>query len=130
MCVNWSECPKVEDGAAGATNTDFAGGDVQPRPTFCNISCEAQARVLVHELAHHIPGFDMGYRARTADCARLNKGDAPQNADSYAQFAFDSVQRASRRHPARLPGLQAERSAHRVRLVTSGWGARRGRGSW
>ena len=80
--------------------TNLSAGSIYVCPKARALSHEAFAYVMVHELAHFCapatgPGihdWPGGYFHRSAvSYGRLTPDQAIQNADSYAQFAFDAV---------------------------------------
>jgi hypothetical protein len=80
--------------------TNLSAGSIYVCPKARALSHEAFAYIMVHELAHFCapetgPGihdFPGGYFHRSAESyRRLTADHAIQNADSYAQFAYDAV---------------------------------------
>ncbi len=80
---------KSEKGFVGAETTCTANGNVLLCSAyFVAFDCEEQARMLIHEMAHHLSGAcpDLAY-VHEQNYMTLPPADAMRNADTYAQFA-------------------------------------------
>jgi hypothetical protein len=84
-----ADCEVTGTGFVGGFTNCAPGADVELcSPYYVSLDCEEQARVLVHEVAHHVPELcpdrayvgEPGYMALSAEHARTNP-------DTYAQFA-------------------------------------------
>jgi hypothetical protein len=84
-----ADCEVTSTGLVGGFTTCASGADVELcSPYYVSLDCPEQARVLVHELAHHVPDLcpDRAYVGEAAYMA-LPPGHARTNPDTYAQFA-------------------------------------------
>jgi hypothetical protein len=82
------DCEVTPTGFVGGFTDLVPGADVHLCDLyFISLPCTEEARVLVHEAAHHLGG--VGDRAYVADPAydSLSANEALTNADTYAQFA-------------------------------------------
>lgn len=80
---------KAEKGFVGAETTCTVGADILLCSAyFVGLDCEDQARVLIHEVTHHLPGMcqDHAY-VHEQKYMTLSPADAMSNADTYAQFS-------------------------------------------
>jgi hypothetical protein len=84
-----ADCEVTGTGFVGGFTNCAPGADVELcSPYYVSLDCEEQARVLVHEVAHHVPELcpdrayvgEPGYMTLSAEHARTNP-------DTYAQFA-------------------------------------------
>jgi hypothetical protein len=65
--------------------------DLHLCPDWFAAGSEQQARTVVHELAHDVVGCDdNAYAWETAKYKNMSVGDAIDNADSYAHFAWEA----------------------------------------
>jgi hypothetical protein len=65
--------------------------DLHVCPYWFNSAPDLQASTVIHELAHDVVGADdNAYEWETAKYAGMSVGDAMDNADSYAHFAWDA----------------------------------------
>ena len=86
---NPSECEATPTGFVGGFTTCAPAAEVHLCSLFhVGLTCQEQARVLVHEAAHHIPGVcaDHAYVGDSRYPA-LPASEAMGNADTFAQFA-------------------------------------------
>jgi hypothetical protein len=81
------DCTTAE-GRVGAFTGDQAGGDIGLCDAYHNADCAEQARMLIHEVCHHIPAtrIDRAY-VHDAGYMTLTPDQASENPDTYAQFA-------------------------------------------
>ncbi|WP_158593382.1 DUF4157 domain-containing protein [Nitrosovibrio sp. Nv6] len=88
ICHPPAEDCTSNDGRVGAFTGDRPGGDISLCNGYHTADCREQARMLIHEICHHIPAtridhayvHESGYMALPAD-------QATENPDTYAQFA-------------------------------------------
>jgi hypothetical protein len=84
-----AECETTPTGFVGGFTDCAAGADIHLCSLYyVGLRCPEQARVLVHECAHHVPGTcpDHAY-VGDARYDSLPADRALENADTYAQFA-------------------------------------------
>jgi hypothetical protein len=76
------------DGVAGAFTGDQPGGDIGLCVGYHGADCAEQARMLIHEVCHHIPAtaIDRAY-VHQPNYMTLSADHATQNPDTYAQFS-------------------------------------------
>jgi hypothetical protein len=81
------ECATTE-GVVGAFTNDQPGGDISLCTGYHGADCTEQARMLIHEVCHHIPAtaIDRAY-VHQPNYATLSADQATQNPDTYAQFS-------------------------------------------
>lgn len=72
----------------GAFTGDQPGGDIGLCPTYFQVDCAEQARMLIHEICHHIPAtrIDRAY-VHQDNYMSLTAAQATENPDTYAQFS-------------------------------------------
>jgi hypothetical protein len=86
---NPAECEVTSTGFVGGFTDCRSGADIHLCGLYhLSLTCAEQARVLVHEVAHHVPGIcsDQAY-VGDSRYSSLTAAQAMGNADSYAQFA-------------------------------------------
>jgi len=76
------------DGVAGAFTGDQPGGDISLCVGYHGADCAEQARMLIHEVCHHIPAtaIDRAY-VHQPNYMTLSANQATENPDTYAQFS-------------------------------------------
>jgi hypothetical protein len=81
------DCATAE-GVAGASTGDQPGGDISLCGGYHSTDCPEQARMLIHEVCHHIPAtaIDHAY-VHQANYMTLSANQATENPDTYAQFS-------------------------------------------
>ncbi len=83
------DCEVTATGFVGGFTTCSSGSDIHLCSLYhVSLTCEEQARVLVHEAAHHVPDLcpDHAYVGQ-AEYMALPPDKALQNPDTYAQFS-------------------------------------------
>lgn len=83
------DCESTGTGFVGGFTTCAGSADIHLCSAYyVSLTCEEQARVLVHEAAHHISGIctDHAYVGDSRYMS-LTPAEAMGNADTYAQFA-------------------------------------------
>jgi len=81
------DCTTTE-GRVGAFTGDQPGGDIGLCDAYHSADCAEQARMLIHEVCHHVPAtrIDHAY-VQEASYMALTPDRASENPDTYAQFA-------------------------------------------
>jgi len=84
------DCTSAHGGVVGAYTNCAAGAEIGLCSAFHVVGCAEQVRFLIHEYAHHLPGFcaDLAYSDQPA-FATLTAAQAMVNADSFAFFAVN-----------------------------------------
>ena len=72
----------------GAFTGDQPRDDIGLCPTYFQVDCAEQARMLIHEICHHIPAtrIDRAY-VHQPNYMSLTAAQATENPDTYAQFS-------------------------------------------
>ena len=88
VCHPKAEDCTSQDGRVGAFTGDQPGDDIGLCNAYHTADCQEQARMLIHEICHHIPAtrLDHAYVHESGYMA-LPANKATENPDTYAQFA-------------------------------------------